>query len=191
MDEKNSIIMDGQAILLDNLSKQEIIRLFCVYEENVNKQITSDRHLIDQLNKDIERYERQSLKHKYTQIQLDSIRFLRYLLDKNKLSLNIFFILMEHANKNNEVMTTKNYLSKHLNVSIPTISKALKLLTEKKFIKEIKEESGSLMFILNSRVVWSSNLYRKLNDSPFNELIDIEPDDLPQEIKSKRLPVIK
>ena len=85
----------------------------------------------------------------------------RSLIKKNAVAAMLFMFLAEQADRNNAVVASGKALASLLEVSEATISRALKVLTEKKetgepSYLEIVKSGGTNVFILNPEIVWSA-----------------------------------
>lgn len=80
---------------------------------------------------------------------------LRDLIDVSPIGARLFILLAESADRTNAIVASGKALAAALDVSEPSISRAIKMLIERKLVERLKS-SGSNVFLLNPEVVWSA-----------------------------------
>lgn len=85
---------------------------------------------------------------------------LRELIKKSPPAAQLFMFLAEQADRTNAVVASGKALASYLNLSEPTISRALKILSKREEGKEpyleILKSGGSNVFVLNPDIIWSA-----------------------------------
>lgn len=85
---------------------------------------------------------------------------LRELIKISPPAAQLFMFLAEQADRTNAVVASGKALASYLNLSEPTISRALKILSKRTDDKEpyleILKSGGTNVFVLNPDIVWSA-----------------------------------
>ncbi len=118
------------------------------------KQLKDEKNkLIDLMQK--ERTEK-SKRHPadFVQVSRQSMKDIRVLADKNKLSLKILMIIAEKMNKQNAVVISQKTLCQIVGKGRTSVYNAVKVLEEGRWLKTLKIGTANA-YIVNEKVFWS------------------------------------
>lgn len=91
----------------------------------------------------------------YTQLNDETFKDLIYLNTINPLATNILYFMIENANNYNAVIVSQKTLGQIFGKSHQTISNAVRVLKEHKFINIKKDGRGNIYFV-NASLIWKS-----------------------------------
>jgi len=96
----------------------------------------------------------------FVQVSRSVMKDIRILADKNKYSLKILMLFGEKMNKQNGIVISQQALCQLLNVSRPTVHKALNLLEDERWIKTLKIGTANA-YIVNEKVFWTADTQKR------------------------------
>lgn len=120
------------------------------------------QQIAEEEQKELELLERQKKNDNFFMIfkSKEGSEQLRELIKISPPAAQLFMFLAEQADRTNAVVASGKALASYLNLSEPTISRALKILSKKEERKppylEILKSGGSNVFVLNPDIVWSA-----------------------------------
>ena len=85
----------------------------------------------------------------------ESSQKIRELISKAPKSAELFLFLAEQSDRTNAVVASGKALATHLSFSESSISRAIKYLTDNKYI-EVLKSGGTNVFVLNPSIVWQA-----------------------------------
>ena len=84
-----------------------------------------------------------------------AIGSIQNLIGKSPIAAKLLFFIAQHAGKDNCFVASQTALAEALDVSGPSISRAVTVLEDSKLVKRFRA-AGSFIFALNPDVIWSS-----------------------------------
>jgi len=110
---------------------------------------------------DEEKAEEESRKNRdFVQYSRKSMKELAYLQQKSGLAGALFTYISMNMNTENKLLVSQETLAEIFEVNRVSISKAIKLLIEKKFLTILKSGNSNI-YCLNADVVWSTDNKKK------------------------------
>lgn len=92
---------------------------------------------------------------RWIQVNKDSYKAEDWLMAKSPVAYRIFKFLMNNMDAYNAVMCSQTVLQEAFGISRTTVSRAIKLLSEKQYI-EIYKSGGSNIYVVNKQIAWNS-----------------------------------
>lgn len=93
--------------------------------------------------------------YNFLQVEVKTLKEFRRLADQSPKALKLLFTLAEKMNKMNAIMASNATLSELAGMSIPTVTRSIKLLKEEKWIQVIRIGTANA-YVINSTVFWKS-----------------------------------
>lgn len=115
----------------------------------------------EQIRKEEEREERERKKKKespyqrWFQVNKDYYKAEDWLMAKSPIAYRIFKFLINNMDGYNSVVCSYAVLQEYFEVSKPTITRAIKLLKDKKYV-EVYKSGTSNVYAINKNIVWNS-----------------------------------
>jgi Fe2+ or Zn2+ uptake regulation protein len=131
-----------------NIKKNTDKSLF-VDEETIkrnNGQDLSEKELAD---------EKAKKNYNFLQVEIKTLKEFRRLSDQSPKALKLLFTLAEKMNRMNAIMASNATLSQIAGMSIPTVTRAIKLLKEERWIQVVRIGTANA-YVINSTVFWKS-----------------------------------
>lgn len=132
-----------------------------VSEERIgNNSMTYDERA-EQIKKEEEQEERERKKKKespyqrWFQVNKDYYKAEDWLMAKSPIAYRIFKFLINNMDGYNSVVCSYAVLQEYFGVSKPTITRAIKLLKDKKYV-EVYKSGTSNVYAINKNIVWNS-----------------------------------
>lgn len=104
----------------------------------------------------------------FVQLYRDYMVEIRWLIKNNPTASQLFLFLAEHMGADNSVICSYDILMEMLDVSKPTVSRAIKFLKDNGFIDVLKIGKANV-YVLNHEVVWTTTAdkkqYAKMNSA--------------------------
>lgn len=132
-----------------------------VAEERINYNSMTYDERQEQIKKqeEIEEIERKKKKEspyqRWFQVNKDYYKAEDWLMAKSPIAYRIFKFLINNMDNYNAVICSCTVLQERFDVSRPTVSRAIKLLKEKKYI-EVYKSGTSNVYAINKNIVWNS-----------------------------------
>lgn len=92
---------------------------------------------------------------RWVQMNKDAYKAEDWLMAKSPIAYRIFKFLINNMDSYNAVMCSYSVLQEQFGVSKPTITRAIKLLKEKKYI-EVYKSGTSNIYAVNKEIAWNS-----------------------------------
>jgi hypothetical protein len=144
-----------------------------------------------------EREARSKNNHNFIQLYRNQAKELRRLGQKSGLALNLLLLFGEKMNRQNAIMISYKALQEITGKSRQSLSNAIRILQNEKFLKIIKVGTSNA-YIINSEVFWTSHANLKSKLSVFNAtVIATESEQEPgwvenwDKVKLKHMPLIE
>lgn len=154
--------------------------------DDQDKLLAQIAQLKDEKNKLLDLMEKEKIARKrepsdFVQISRKSMKEIRLLSDKNKLSLKILMILAEKMNRQNAVVVSQKTLCQLLGKGRTSIYNAIKILEDGRWLKTLKIGTANA-YIINERVFWT-DLTDKRRYAIFSASVIVSEDE--QEISAE------
>jgi len=81
---------------------------------------------------------------------------IRELLKEEPKAVNLFLFLTEHMDNSNALIVSKETLSEHMDCSVRTITRQVKILKEKGFLQVLKS-GPSNVYCVNANIAWTTS----------------------------------
>ncbi|MGL5844977.1 MAG: replication/maintenance protein RepL [Aeromonas hydrophila] len=96
----------------------------------------------------------------FVQVYREWMPEIRWLMRNNPKAAELFMVFTEHMGTDNSIICSYEVIMEFLNVSKPTVSRAIKFLKENGFIDILKVGTSSV-YIINHEVAWTTDNYKK------------------------------
>lgn len=93
--------------------------------------------------------------YNFLQVEIKTLKEFRRLADQSPKALKLLFTLAEKMNRQNGIMASNATLSQIAGMSIPTVTRAIKLLKDERWIQVIRIGTANA-YVINSTVFWKS-----------------------------------
>ena len=104
----------------------------------------------------------------FVQLYRDYMPEIRWLTKNNPTASQLFLVFAEHMGTDNSIICSYDVIMDLLEVSRPTVSRAIKFLKENGFIDVLKIGKSNV-YVLNHEIVWTTDhkkkQYAKMNSS--------------------------
>jgi Fe2+ or Zn2+ uptake regulation protein len=127
----------------------------------------------------------------FLQIEKSSLREFRRLADQSPKALKVLLVLAEKMNRENALMVSRHTLSEITGLSTATLTRAIALLRDEKWIQIIKVGTSNV-YRVNSKAFWQSSGDKKY--SSFRATIfasETEQEEKWDDIELKRFPLLE
>lgn len=105
---------------------------------------------------DKEAFDAQAKKnYNFLQVEIKTLKEFRRLSDQSPKALKLLFTLAEKMNRMNAIMASNATLAQIAGMSIPTVTRAIKLLKDERWIQVIRVGTANA-YVINSTVFWKS-----------------------------------
>jgi len=91
----------------------------------------------------------------------DGIKAMRLLTKANPMAANVFYLFMQYMDKSNCLIVSMATIGSKLDISRPTVYRAVKYLKENRYIAVLKSGTTNV-YCLNSDIVWKDNGDKRL-----------------------------
>lgn len=115
------------------------------------------RQIEEDIRQEKEEHERRkkSPYDRWIQMNKDAYKAEDWLMSKSPIAYRIFKFLINNMDSYNAVMCSYKVLEEQFNISSSTVTRAVKLLKEKKYI-DIYKSGTSNVYAVNKQIAWSS-----------------------------------
>lgn len=93
--------------------------------------------------------------YNFLQVEVKTLKEFRRLADQSPKALKLLFTLAEKMNRQNAIMASNATLSQIAGMSIPTVTRAIKLLKDERWIQVVRIGTANA-YVINSTVFWKS-----------------------------------
>ncbi|MGL4874622.1 MAG: replication/maintenance protein RepL [Clostridium sp.] len=104
----------------------------------------------------------------FVQLYREWMPEIRWLLRNNPKAAELFLMFAEHMGSDNSIICSYQVIMEFLNISRPTVSRAIEFLKKNGFIDVLKVGTSNV-YVLNHEIVWTTTndkkKYAKMNSS--------------------------
>lgn len=119
--------------------------------EERQRQLTEEEKQEDERRK----REKKSPYDNFVQVNKDYYKAEDWLMGKSPIAYRIFKFLINHMDSYNAVMCSYQVFQENFDISKPTVTRAIKLLKDKKYIQVYKSGSSNV-YAVNKEIAWNS-----------------------------------
>lgn len=91
----------------------------------------------------------------FVQLYRENMPELRWLMGKSGVASKLLFFIIEHMDSKNALACSYSIFEDYLEVSKPTITRAIKLLKDSGFVDVLKMGTSNV-YVINTEIAWSS-----------------------------------
>lgn len=157
-------------------------------KEDLIKEINSLKEEVRIKDLRLKQFETESVSNKFIQVFNYYQKFIRTFNLKHPKAFNIFLFMCENSDKNNEIFISQKSLSEIFNISERKVREKIKILSDHKLIKKIKN-GRNVSYVINSSICWKNSADQKIKFSKFHEqpiYLDLKSEEKPFKTKIEK-----
>lgn len=123
--------------------------------DNTFEQRTKELNAEEERQKQEEKLQKNSPYKHFAQFNIEYCKAWGLLAQQSPAALAVMMFFLEHIDNYNALVCSSSVIQEALNMSRPTVSRAVKLLREKGFV-DVKKSGTTNVYLVNKELVWKS-----------------------------------
>ena len=179
-----------ETIIVEN--ERNILNPNSITFEEREKELKTLDELEEERRKREEKLRKNSPYNNWLQLNKDYYKAEDWLMAKSPIAYRIFKFLINNMDGYNSVICSYAVIQEYFGVSKPTITRAIKLLKEKKYI-DVYKSGTSNVYCINKNIVWNSwgNNFKYAKFGANIILSNSEQEEIEEDMKEKNRVEIK